>query len=262
MKITAVQAIALAIPMKPLSPPSAWTGATRKQILVRVLTDAGLAGWGEAFAYGAPLAVCNVIDESLAPLLVGQDPLRIDALLDLMQRGTMIYGRRGLGMFAISGVEIALWDLAGKARNASVCELLGGAIRPRLPAYASLMRYGSPADVAAASRHFAAQGYRMLKLHQIDVDSVRAAREAVGAGIKLMLDTNCPWTPDEAIAMARALAPYRLFWLEEPVWPPEDYRGLARVAEAIETPIALGENESTAVGFSEIIDRCAGDILQ
>ena len=262
MKITAVQAIPLAIPMKPMDPPSAWTGGARKQILVRVLTDDGLTGWGEAFAYGAPLAVCNVIEESLAPLLMGQDASSIETLADLMQRGTMIYGRRGLAMFSISGVEIALWDLLGKARNASVCDLLGGAVRPRLPAYASLMRYASPADVALACRHFVAQGFRMLKLHQTDVDSVRAARETVGPEIELMLDANCPWTEEEAIAKARSLAPFRLFWLEEPVWPPEDYRSLARVAEATEIPIALGENESTLFGFNEIIDRRAGDILQ
>ncbi len=262
MKITAVQAIPLAIPMKPMDPPSAWTGGTRKQIVVRVLTDEGLTGVGEAFAYGAPLAVCNVIEESLAPLLQGQDPSNIEALADLMHRGTMIYGRRGLAMFAISGVEIALWDLLGKARNVSVGELLGAVARPRLPAYASLMRYASPADVARACRHFRAQGFRLLKLHQTDVASVKAAREAVGPDIELMLDTNCPWDPTHALAMARALAPFRLFWLEEPVWPPEDYRGLARVAEGTDIPIALGENESTRFGFSEIIDRRAGDILQ
>jgi L-alanine-DL-glutamate epimerase-like enolase superfamily enzyme len=140
--------------------------------------------------------------------------------------------------------------------------LLGGAVRPRLPVYASLMRYDSPASVALACRHFAARGFRMLKLHQTDVASVRAAREAVGPEVELMLDTNCPWDPAGAIAMARALAPYRLFWLEEPVWPPEDYDGLARVAAATETPIALGENESTAFGFREIIAHRAGDILQ
>src|SRR6266404_3960505 len=262
MKITAVEAICLAIPMKPLDPPSAWTGSTRKQIVVRVKTDTGPTGVGEAFAYGAPLAVCNVIEESLAPLLVGQDPLRIEHLVDLMHRGTMIYGRRGLAMFAISGVDIALWDLLGKARNAPVYELLGGATRPRLPVYASLMRYDSPDAVAGACRHFVTQGFRMLKLHQTDVESVRAAREAVGPDVELMLDTNCPWTPDDAIRMARALAPYRLFWLEEPVWPPEDYAGLARVAAATETLIALGENESTLYGFREIIERRAGDILQ
>ena len=262
MKITAVEAICLAIPMKPLDPPSAWTGSTRKQIVVRIKTDAGVEGVGEAFAYGAPLAVCNVIEESLAPLIVGQDPLRIEHLVDVMHRGTMIYGRRGLAMFAISGVDIALWDLLGKARHATVFELLGGATRPRLPVYASLMRYDSPKAVAAACQGFVKQGFTMLKLHQTDVESVRAAREAVGPSVELMLDVNCPWTPAEALAMARALAPYRLFWFEEPVWPPEDYTGLAEVTRETDTPIALGENESTLYGFREIIERRAGDILQ
>ena len=262
MKITAIEAVPLAIPLKPMEPPSPWTGGTRKQIFVRVHTDEGWIGLGEAFAYGAPLAVVSVIEESLAPLIVGQDPLRIEAVVDSMHRGTMIYGRRGLGMFAISGIEIALWDLLGKVRGAPLYELLGGAVRPRLPAYASLLRYETPDAVASACRHFAAQGFRMLKLHQIDVASVRAARAAVGPDVELMLDTNCPWTPLEAIAMARALEPYRLFWLEEPVWPPEDYAGLARVAAATTTPIALGENESTVHGFGEIVRQRAGDILQ
>jgi L-alanine-DL-glutamate epimerase-like enolase superfamily enzyme len=262
MKIAAVQSIPLAIPLRPLDPPSDWTAGTRKQIAVRVVTDDGLVGTGEAFAYGAPLAVCNVIDESLAPVLVGQDPRRIEALVDLMHRSTMIYGRRGLAMFAISGVEIALWDLLGRALGAPVCALLGGAVRPRLPVYASLLRYGSPREVARACEQFAGRGFRMLKLHQTDVESVRLAREAVGRDIELMLDTNCPWDPATAIAMARALAPHRLFWLEEPVWPPEDYEGLARVAASTDTPIALGENESTAFGFREIVRHRAGSILQ
>jgi L-alanine-DL-glutamate epimerase-like enolase superfamily enzyme len=262
MKIAAVEAITLAIPLKPMDPPSPWTGGTRKQIVVRVVTDDGPVGVGEAFAYGAPLAVASVIEESLAPLLVGQDPLRIEALVDLMHRGTMIYGRRGLAMFAISGVEIALWDLLGKVRGAPVYVLLGGAVRPRLPVYASLLRYDTPAHVAGACRYFVSRGFRMLKLHQTDVASVRAAREAVGPDVELMLDTNCPWTPQEALAMARALAPYRLFWLEEPVWPPEDYAGLARVAAGTETPIALGENESTLFGFREIVRQGAGAVLQ
>src|SRR5262245_12684310 len=150
MKITAIQAITLAIPIKPMTPPSPWSGGTRKQLVVRVTTDEGATGTGEAFGYGAPLAVANVIEESLAPLLIGQDPRRIDALVDLMHRGTMIYGRRGLGMFAISGVEIALWDLLGRALDAPVWALLGGAMRPRLPAYASLLRYDAPGDVGRA----------------------------------------------------------------------------------------------------------------
>src|SRR6202795_5295707 len=185
MKITAIEAICLAIPMKPLDPPSPWTSATRKQIIVRVKTDAGLTGVGEAFAYGAPLAVCNVIEESLAPLLIGQDPLKIEYLSDLMHRGTMIYRRRGLAMFAISGVDIALWDLLGKALNAPVHALLGGATRPTLPVYASLMRYDSPKDVAGARQGLARPGFTKLELHQTDVASVRAARDAVGPNVEL-----------------------------------------------------------------------------
>src|SRR5262249_58264685 len=100
MKITAIEAICPAPPMKPLDPPSPWTAATRKQIVVRVKTDGGPTGVGEAFAYGAPLAVCNVIEESLAPLLVGQDPLRIEYLADLMHPGPMIYRRRPPPIFA------------------------------------------------------------------------------------------------------------------------------------------------------------------
>ena len=262
MKIAAIQAIPLGIPMRAIDPPSTWTAGAGKQIIVRVFTDEGVTGFGEAFALGAPLAVCNVIDEGLAPLLIGQNALRIEALVDLMHRSTMIYGRRGLAMFAISGIEIALWDVLGKARGAPVCELLGGAIRPRLPAYASLLRYDSPGDVARACRHYVAQGFRMLKLHQTDVESVRAARETVGDKIELMLDTNCPWSPAEAVGMARALAPHRLLWLEEPVWPPEDYRGLAEVRRSGGVPIAAGENESTLFGFREIIAHGAADILQ
>ncbi|PWU18419.1 MAG: hypothetical protein C5B48_14780 [Candidatus Rokuibacteriota bacterium] len=262
MKITGVEAIPLAIPMKPMDPPSTWRAGTRKQIVVRVRTDDGLTGTGEAFAYGAPLAVCNVIDESLTPLLLGQDPTKIEAVVDLMHRGTMIYGRRGLAMFAISGIEIALWDLLGRALGVPVCALLGGAVRPRLPVYASLLRFDSPADVARASTHFLSRGFRMLKLHQTDVASVRAAREAVGPDPELMLDANCPWNPADAVRMARALAPYRLLWLEEPVWPPEDYAGLAQVAAASDTLVALGENESTLYGFREIVERRAADILQ
>jgi L-alanine-DL-glutamate epimerase-like enolase superfamily enzyme len=262
MQITAIQAIPLAIPLRPPSPPSGWTAGTRKQIVVRVLTDEGLVGTGEAFAYGAPLAVCSVIEESLAPVLTGRDPRRIEALVDLMHRSTMIYGRRGLAMFAISGVEIALWDLLGRALGAPLYQILGGAVRPRLPVYASLLRYDAPREVALACEQFVDQGFRMLKLHQTDVESVQAARAAVGAEVDLMLDANCPWDAAEAIRMARALAPYRLFWLEEPVWPPEDYESLARVAAATDIPIALGENEATVFGFGEIIAHGAGDILQ
>ena len=262
MKITDVQAIPLAIPMKPSSPVSPWGTRHQKQIAVLVHTDDGLTGLGEAFALGGPLAVCNVVEEGLKPLLVGEDPTRIEYLTDKLQRGTQNYTRRGLGLFAISGIEIALWDLLGKARNAPVYELLGGATRPKIRAYASLRRYATPDDVATVCRQYVEQGFTMIKLHQIDVDSVRAAREAVGPDVELMLDTNCPWNLGEARAMARAFEPYRLFWLEEPIWPPEDYAALAELRQGLTTLLACGENEGTLYGFREIVARRAVDVLQ
>jgi D-galactarolactone cycloisomerase len=262
VKITSVRAIPLAIPVRPGSPPSTWVGGLAKQILVRVDTDDGLVGWGEAFAYGAPLAVCNVIDEALAPLLAGEEPTRIDALLDRLQRTLMIWGRRGLGMFALAGVDLALWDLAGKALRVPVWQLLGGRAQPRLRAYASLLRYAAPAEVGRVVAEAAARGFTAIKLHQTDVDSVAASREAVGDRVELMLDTNCPWTVEDAIAMARRLERLHLRWLEEPVWPPEDFRGLARVRAATSIPLAGGENEATAFGFRALLDASAVDIAQ
>jgi L-alanine-DL-glutamate epimerase-like enolase superfamily enzyme len=262
MKITQVDAFALAIPWQPTDPPSPWTARVGRQVLVRVETDEGLVGWGEAFALGAPAAVCTVVHEVLRPLLLGEPPAEIERLSDRLQRATLVFGRRGLAMFAISGVELALWDLAGQAQRVPVYELLGGLVQPRIPAYASLPRFERPADVARAAAAAAAQGFRGVKLHQTDVASVAAAREALGPDVALMLDVNCPWTPDEAIAMGRALAPFDLAWLEEPVWPPEDYSGLARVAAALATPVAAGENESTATGFRALLAARAADIVQ
>jgi D-galactarolactone cycloisomerase len=262
MRITDLQPFPLSIPFRPMSPPSPWAEGARKQIMIKVLTDEGLVGYGESFALGAPLAVCNIMTEVLKPLLLGENPTEIERLVDKMQRAMLIWGRRGLGMFALSGVEIALWDLAGKARGVPVYDLLGGRYVPRIRAYASMLRYAHPDHVAQAAQQCVEQGFTAMKLHQVDVPSVKAAREAVGSGIDVMLDVNCVWNPREAIQRGKAFAEYGIFWFEEPVWPPEDYRGLAQVSAALETPVAAGENESTLYGFREIIAHQAVDILQ
>lgn len=262
MKVTEVRAIPLAIPLAPATPPSSWAAGLARQILVRVTTDEGLVGWGECFAYGATPAVCDVVDDALAPIVVGQDPSQIEQLVDRMHRTLMIWGRRGLAMMAVSGVELALWDLAGKARGVPVYQLLGGLCQSRARAYASLLRFDTPTRVAQAVSAAKVLGYTAVKLHQTDVDSVAAARDAGGADMDIMLDTNCPWTVDEAIHIGRRLERYELRWLEEPVWPPEDYAGLARVRAALRIPIACGENEATVFAFRHIIDAGAADIVQ
>src|SRR5882724_4940420 len=191
MKITGVGAVPLAIPLAPSTPESSWAAGIGKQILVRVTTDSDLIGWGECFAYGATLAVCNVVDDALAPLVVGQDPTQIEQLLDRMHRALMIWGRRGLAMMAVSGVELALWDLAGKARGVPVYQLIGGLCQSRGRAYASLLRFETPTQVAQAVSAARVLGFTAVKLHQIDVESVAAAREAAAADVDLMLDNNC-----------------------------------------------------------------------
>jgi D-galactarolactone cycloisomerase len=261
MKITDVRAIPLTIPLAPATPPSPWNAGIGRQLLVRVATDEGLIGWGECFAYGATLAVSNVVEDALAPLIVGQDPGQIELLIDRLHRALMIWGRRGLAMMAVSGVELALWDVLGKTRNVPVHRLLGGLVQPRLRAYASLLRY-EPAHVAQAVSAVLEAGFTAVKLHQTDVASVATAREVAGPGVDLMLDTNCPWTVDDAIRIGRQLERYDLRWLEEPVWPPEDYAGLARVRQAVRIPIACGENDATVFAFREILAAGAADVVQ
>ena len=262
MKITEIRAIPLAVPLQVAGPPSPWAPGAGKQILVRATTDEGLIGWGECFAYGATDAVCHVVDAALAPIVLGQDPTQIESLVDRMHRALMSWGRRGLALMAVSGIELALRDLVGKARNAPVYELLGGLCQSRLRVYASLLRYDTPSQVGQAVAATVALGHGAVKLHQIDVESVAVAREVAGDGVELMLDTNCPWSVEEAIRVGRRLERFDLRWLEEPVWPPEDYAGLARVREALRIPIAAGENDATVFGFRELIAQGAADIVQ
>ncbi|MFN0095713.1 MAG: mandelate racemase/muconate lactonizing enzyme family protein [Dehalococcoidia bacterium] len=262
MRITAVQAIPLAIPFAPWDPPTSWYERLEGQLLIRVETDRGLVGWGESFAYGTGPAVAHIVERVLAPVVVGQDPSRIAWLHDRMQRVSRRAGHYGLAMYALSGVDIALWDLAGKALGVPVAQLLGGISRPSVPAYGSHPHYATPQDAALGALKSVESGFTMIKLHQTDLASVAAVREAVGPEIDVMLDTNNPWTPSEAIAMAKQLAPYNLRWLEEPVWPPEDFAGLARVRAAATMPITLGENACTVTEFRDILAAGAADVLQ
>lgn len=218
-------------------------------------------GWGEAFGYGAPRAVAAVVNYTLRPLLIGQDASDIDGIMDALFRATHLWGRYGVTTFAISGVEIALWDLAGKRANKPLFELLGGADSRMVRAYCSLVRYRDLDQMAEHAAEAARTGFAMVKLHQIDAESVRRGRDAIGA-LPLTVDVNCEWTPAEAIRMARAMTQHQLYWLEEPVFPPEDYAGLARVAQETGVPLASGENACTAHQFSLMMEARATAFIQ
>lgn len=249
MKITRVETIVINMPMQLSGAVPMQGGQARTSIdmlLVRIDTEAGVSGWGEGFGHRIWPATRAAIDTLLGPMCIGRDATAINALVHDLQRNLHGVGRNGPAMYALSAIDIALWDIAGKVANLPLYRLLGGAPRPDLPAYASLLRYNDPKAVARYTEQALSRGYRYLKLHQIDVASVKTAREVAGPDIPITIDTNCPWTIDEAIHMAHQFQPFNPMWLEEPVWPPEDHVGLARVRTMGGLPIAAGENATTS----------------
>src|SRR5713226_1926706 len=245
MKITRVESIVLNLPMVIDGATPLLGGRARTSIdmlLVRVETDAGLTGWGEAFGHRIFPATRAAIDTLLGPLCVGRDPTQITALHDDVERGLHGVGRNGPVIYALSCIDIALWDIAGKIAGLPLYRLLGGSPRADLPAYASLLRYGTAEAVAHYTDQALARGYRHIKLHEITVPEIKAARDVTGPGVPIMVDTNCPWTVAQAIEIARRLAPLDLHWLEEPVWPPENLAGLAEVRARGGIDTAAGEN--------------------
>ncbi|MBI2225160.1 MAG: mandelate racemase/muconate lactonizing enzyme family protein [Betaproteobacteria bacterium] len=265
MKITAINTIILQLPFRHVGPPLLFAGkprTTMEMLLVRVDTDDGITGWGEAFGPGIWPATRATIETLIAPLCIGRDPSQIQALGDDLRRKLHALGRSGSVVYALSGLDIALWDIAGKKAGLPICRLLSPAPKRDLPAYASLLRYAEPDRVARTSAAAVARGYRQIKLHEIGVAQARAAREAIGPEIPLMMDANCPWTVADAVATARKLRDVGLLWFEEPVWPPEDYAGLATVRQQGGIPVAAGENASGVMEFSQMFSANAVDYVQ
>lgn len=265
MDIKSVETHLVRIPYSHDGPPTGFGGkvwTTIDTLLVRLETDTGLVGWGEAFGYNIIPATAAAIETVIAPLVLGEPADRIEALTDSLFRKTHLFGRNGPAIYAISGLELALWDIAGKAANQPVHRLFGGGERTELPAYASLMRYGQPDLVAAACRRAMEAGFRAIKLHEVDPACVRAARRQVGPDVAIMLDTNCPWDLVTARRMAKAMEADDLLWLEEPVWPPEDAAALARLRGRTSIPVAAGENASGPNDLVRLIAAGAVDYAQ
>ena len=273
MKITD---IAIHVLKSPLAEPFAFSQGwvrQRSATLVEVLTDEGISGWGEAFAQGLepPEIAATVIDKALRPLVIGADPLDTEVLWHRMYHMTRDYGRKGSVVAAISAVDIALWDIAGKVYNAPVYKLLGGAFRTRVQPYATgfyrIKGQGEGKRLAEeALRHFEA-GFSLMKVKlgygvSDDIACMREIGRAIqGKPIRLMVDTNHAYGRAEALRLGRALEEYDLRWYEEPVVP-EDLQGYAEMRAKLTIPIAGGENEHTLFGFRELLSAGAVDIAQ
>ena len=240
-------------------------------LVVEIFTGDGLVGIGNAAL--APPITKQTIDLYLKPLLLGQNPWDIEFLWQHMYRKTMAFGRKGIGMVAISAVDIALWDLLGKSAKQPVFRLLGGRTKPRIPVYASRLYATGLDDLAAEARHYKEQGFKAMKLRfgwgpvdgasgmQRNIDLVRTVREAVGDGIDVMADAYMGWTLDYAKRMLPLLEPFHLHWLEEPVIP-DDIHGYAELKSYGRVPIAGGEHEFTLAGFRDLLAIRALDYIQ
>jgi D-galactarolactone cycloisomerase len=264
MTIKSIDTIALDLPYEIHGPRPLFAGASRNMdiLLVRVETDQGVVGWGEAFGYGVWPATRAAMQALVAPLALGRDERDIAGVMGELNRKLHLVGRTGPVVYALSGLDIALWDIAGKVAGKPIAALLGGARHDKLPCYASLMRYTDPALVAKNARMAVDRGYRAIKLHEITEAQVKAAREAIGPGVKLMMDVNCPWNISEALAVAESVRAYDLTWFEEPIWPPEDFNALAEVRRSCGIPVTAGENAMSPKNFEQMFEAHAVDIAQ
>ncbi len=247
----------------------------RPWIFVKVLTDEGIHGWGEATLEGKEATVIAAVGE-VARFLEGKDPARIEQHWHDLYRGAFWVGGPVLNS-AISAVEHALWDIKGKVLNAPVYELLGGKCRDRIRAYANgwFRRGMDAAATAARAQEVAAMGYTAMKWDPfeqaglfIDADTaaravanVRAVREAVGPSVDLCIEVHGRFSPANAIRIARELEEFRPFFYEEPV-PPENIDALALVARGTSIPVATGERLFTKWGFKELFEKQAAAIVQ
>jgi len=238
---------------------SAWQ--SMESLMVRVETDDGAVGWGESFGHMCNPGTHALLDALVAPWFIGRDPRSITRLMDEALHAFHGFGRNGPALYAASGIDIALWDLAGQRAGQPLYRLLGGS-DAKLERYASMMRYaGNAENIASACQRAQACGYRLIKLHETTVPAFRAARDAMPAEVDISLDVNCPWTVDEARAIATAIRDDGFHWLEEPVWPPEDFSGIARVRD-VGVPIAAGENIGNLHEFKRALEAGALDVVQ
>lgn len=253
-------------------------GKTRHVTLVRIETGGGAVGWGEAItgSEDAAVAVKVIVDRGFAARLKGRDPRQVEAIWAEFRETTYWTGNGGIVTFAISAIDMALWDLAGRLANLPLYELLGGKRRDRVRAASSIIF--DTADIPGIGQTFAdlhARGYEVLKGgwgHDLsiafgrdakrDLAIVRTVREAVGPDAEIIVDivAGSGWTASHAITMARAFEPYRLYWIEDAL-PEGDDAGWARLRAATATPLCTGEKGWTVPHFRGLIQRGSLDIV-
>ena len=277
MKIVKVEAIPVRQPGEILL----INDSAQDTVIIRVTTDEGIVGYGEVDS--SPWVVKAIIEapvshricQGLAHAVIGKDPFEVEKIWEDMYLASMFYGQRGAVIHAMSGIDIAIWDILGKAQNQPIHKLLGGCFRDKVRAYASTLMPYTPQDAADEALKWKEQGYTAIKMGwggfelgmKDNIALVKAAREAIGDDMDLMLDIGFIPSPDvpidaaSRVLLCEAIKDYGPYWIEEPLFP-HDYEGYRRLAANSTLRIVCGENETTRYGFKQLIDFCKLDLVQ
>lgn len=263
LQITNIEVTVVSIPFRE---PETWIWGRRHGItnaLVQVRTDEGVTGVGECPGHPNVALVVGILD-TVRSVLVGEDPLRIERILQLLLARRGLHHFRHAANVVLGGIETALWDIVGKVAGQPIANLLGGRVRERIPYY-RYIPMGPSETMAVEAAEGVAVGFETIYLktgfeRRKDVEDVAAVREAIGPDINLRIDANEAWTPAEAIAIARELEPFRLEFIEQPV-SMYDLDGLARVRRSVRTPIAANQAAWLEFDVLEIVRQRAADII-
>lgn len=271
MKITDVETIYLRLPELDASR----CDGTQDTLIVRIHTDEGIVGLGEVDS--VPLVAKAIVEAppshsiatGLKHLLIGENPLEVERLWDKMYHGTVYFGRTGPALHAMSGVDIALWDIIGQTTGKPVCEMLGGIFRRKIKAYASALMPETPREAAELAEQYAKQGYLAIKFGwgpigrnlKLDEELVRAMRSGAGEDVDIMIDAGAPWDLKGALRIAEVYEKYGVFWLEEPLHS-TNIAGYRELADRTNIYIAGGEQESGRMAFMHLLDKGHLDIIQ
>jgi len=270
MKITDVSAFVLRLPVVTEA-----ADGTQDTCLIKIDTDEGISGWGEVDS--SPSVAKAIVDapkthgiaNGLANALVGEDPLAIEVCMDRMWEKANYYGRAAVGTHAMAGINLALWDIAGKAYGQPIYRLFGGPYQTRFRAYCSILFGDTPQETYDLARRFADQGFTAIKFgwgpmgqsEKLDISLVREARRGAGDEVDVLIDAGQVWDWKTALRRAHQFAEFRPFWLEEPLQP-DDVRGYARLTAASPVAIAGGEAESLYADFERLIVEGGVDFIQ
>jgi len=272
MRILDVKTHVLSIPLeKEFAFSMGWV-SRRSALIVELITDIGVTGWGEALCHGLqpPEIAATIIQTALKPILVGQDPFDVDVLWEKMYNLTRPFGQKGAVPNAISAVDIAIWDCLGRYLGKPIHKLLGGAYRTEVQPYATgfyRLRSGEyPKDAISEAKRHISNGFSAMKLKigfgvEEDIAYVHSIREAIGVGPKIMVDANHAYNIGSARRILKAIESADIHWFEEPI-SPEDINGYKELKNLTNIYLAAGENEFTKIGFREWISQRAVDILQ